>query len=330
MWGMRSSLPAQCIKIGPQALVWGEKSRTWRGRYRYRCTVSPTPSGVIKLSPIEGNVVDRAAVEERLRSLTGPAKRVRMLGTLVGAVPRPVTLVLPDLAVRTTILHLDQLPSRTSEQEALIRWRLGQEQRVPMTGAKLIWQVFPPRKHKEGLYTILVMTVQEPILAEYEGVCEAVGLLPQHVTVASFRLFELWLKAAGGRRCLNRDLAWVTVLDGGLTCFVLHEGRPVFVRTKLLAGDMTLEGSDSLGWRGKIARETETSVMACQEHFPKVRLAQLVLVTDCDVPGLEDTLGNDLGVATDQLQWNHVESLGWSHEGGSRSLATLPVVAGLM
>ena len=84
---------------------------------------------------------------------------------------------------------------------------------------------------------VLVIAIQESILAEYETACEAAGLLPREVTVASFRLFDLWLKAAGGARCLNRDLALVTVADGGLTCLIIHEGRPVFVRTKLLAGD---------------------------------------------------------------------------------------------
>ena len=332
MWGWSGSRPTKCLKVGAQALVWGESSRTWRGRHRYRCLLSPTPAGVVKLSPIDGNVIDRPALEERLRSLAGPAKRLVILGrTLVPDVPRAITLVLPDLSVRGTVIQLEQMPDRREEQEALIRWRLGQEQLVSLAGAKLVWQIFPPRKPHEGVYMVLVIAIQEAILAEYETACEAVGLLPQEVTVASFRLFDLWLKAAGGARCLNRDLAWVTVADGGLTCFIFHEGRPVFMRTKLLAGD-TVQSEDMRNhdWVDKIVRETGTSIIACQEHFPNLQLKQLVLVTDSDMPALEGTLGKELGVATDQLHWDHVENLGWSHEGGSKSLATLPVVAGLM
>jgi hypothetical protein len=48
------------------------------------------------------------------------------------------------------------------------------------------------------------------------------------------------------------------------------------------------------------------------------------------MPGLEDALGQDLGVSTDQLQWNHVETVGWTSLGGSSAMAALPVVAGLM
>src|SRR5688572_793777 len=332
MWGMGDSRPTECLKIGGQALVWGEASKTWRGRHRYRCALSPLPAGVIKLSPLEGNVIDHAAVQERLRTLAGPARRMRWLGrTLLSGLPRPVTLVLPDLAVRSTVLQLEQIPARKQEQEALIRWRLGQEQRVPLTATRLRWQVFPPRQVKTGANMVLVIAVQEGILAEYEAACEAVGLLPREVTVTSFRLFDLWLKAAGGARCLNGDLAWITVLDGGLTCLIIHDGRPVFCRTKFLASDTgQAQEADSGAGIKKIVRDTELSILACREHFPDLQLSRLVMMTDSDIPGLEDALGQDLGVSTDQLQWNHVETVGWTSLGGSSSMAALPVVAGLM
>ena len=332
MWFLSGSRPTQSLKIGGHALTWGESSKTWRGRHRYRCALSPIPSGVVKLSPIDGNVVDRGMLEERIRSLAGPPRRLRFFGrTLLSGLPRSVTLVLPDLAVRSTVLQLEQVPNRREEQEALIRWRLGQEQRLPLTGVKLNWQVFPPRHPKEGVHMVLVIAVQESILAEYEAACEAAGLLPREVTVASFRLFDLWLKAAGGTRCLNRDLALVTVADGGLTCLIIHDARPVFVRTKFLACDpLTAEDMGTQEHVTRIVRETELSILACQEHVPDLHLARLVLMAESDLPGLEDQLGHALGVSTDRLQWEHVEAVGWAHNGGSTSSAMLPVVAGLM
>jgi hypothetical protein len=332
MWIVNAGRPSHCVKIGAGALAWAESSTTWRGRHRYRCVLSPIPQGMVKVSPIDGNLADPAALEECLRSVAGPPRRLRLLGrTWLTGLPRRVTLVLPDLAVRWTVLQLEQVPVRRAEQEALIRWRLGQEQRLPLAGAKLHWQMFPPRHSKQGLHTVLIVTVQESILAEYEAACEAAGLLPEEVTVGSFRLFDLWLKAAGGARCLNRDLAWVSIADGGLTCLIIHETRPVFVRTKLLAGDPP-SGDEPASQESlaRIVRETELSILACREHVPGLRLSQLVLMTESDLPGLEDQLGQELGVATDQLQWEHVETVGWAHGGGSTSLAALPVVAGLM
>jgi hypothetical protein len=287
---------------------------------------------VVKLSPIDGNVIDRSVLEERIRSLAGPPRRLRFLGrTLLSGLPRSVTLVLPDLAVRSTVLQLEQIPVRREEQEALIRWRLAQEQLLPLGGAKLNWQVFPPRHPTERLHMVLVIAIQESILAEYEAACEASGLLPQEVTVASFRLFDLWLKAAGGTRCLTRDLALVTIADGGLTCLIVHDARPVFVRTKFLGGDPLAD--EDMGTQeslARIVRETELSILACQEHVPDLRLTRLVLMAESELPGLEDQLGHALGVSTDQIMWEHVEAVGWNRDGGSTSFALLPVVAGMM
>jgi type IV pilus assembly protein PilM len=332
MWGLSGSRPRHCLKIGAESLVWGESSHTWRGTRRYRCLLSPTPAGSVKLSPMDPNLTDRASLEERLRSLAGPVKRSQVAGRArVIDVPRSITLMLPDLAIRASVLQLQQLPARPDEQEALIRWRLGQEQRIPMVGAKIIWQVFPSSRPAEGTHTILILAIQEAILQQYESICESVGLLPQEVAVTSFRLFDLWLRVAGGRRRLNQDLIWVTISDGGLTCLMIHEGRPIFVRTKLLTTETMQRGDDrSHEWVEKIVHETGTSLLACQERHPGFQIKNLVLVSDCELSGLEDSLGDAFGVVTEQLDWDHVESLGWSHEGGSTALAALPALAGLV
>jgi hypothetical protein len=99
----------------------------------------------------------------------------------------------------------------------------------------------------------------------------------------------------------------------------------------LLAGD-PLSGDEPASPESlaRIVRETELSILACREHVPDLRLSQLVLMTETDMPGLEHRLGQEVGVATDQLQWDHVETAGWVRDGGTTSPAALPVVAGLM
>ncbi len=333
MWGLTSSHPRQCLKIGAQGLTWGEAVRTWRGRYRYRCVISPTPTGAIKLSPMDLNLTDISAVESRLRSLAGPGRDLRFAGRVwLSGIPRPIVLLLPDLSVRATVLQLEQLPAQPEEQEALIRWRLGQEQLLPLAGTKIVWQGFPSYGvGDERSQAVLVVTIQEAILNQYESLCESVGLLPQEVSVTSFRLFNLWLKAAGGRKRLGRDLFWVSVSDGGLTCFVMHEGRLVFVRTKLLSAEGLDGGADPRGdLAGKIVGECAASLRACREHHPGLNVAEMVLVSDSPFPNLEQMLNSELGLSTERLDWEAVERLGWTHDGGSTSWATLPVVAGVM
>jgi hypothetical protein len=333
MWGLTTSRPRQCLKIGAQTLAWGEAVRTWRGRYRYRCVLSPTPAGAIKLSPMDLNLTDMPAVESRLRSLAGPSRDIRFAGGVwLSDIPRPIVLLLSDLSVRATVLQLEQLPAQAEEQEALIRWRLGQEQLLPLAGAKIVWQEFPSQgAGDERSHAILVVAIQEAILKQYESLCESVGLLPQEVGVTSFRLFNLWLKAAGGRKRLGRDLLWVSVSDGGLTCFVMQEGRLVFVRTKLLSAE-GLQGEEDLGGDlvDNIVEECAVSLRACYEHHPGLNVTEIILAGDSPFPTLEQALNSELGLSTERLDWEAVERLGWTHDGGSPSWATLPVIAGVM
>jgi len=333
MWGLTTSRPHQCLKIGAQALAWGEAVRTWRGRYRYRCVLSPTPTGAIKLSPMDLNLTDVAAVESRLRLLAGPNRDLPFAGPAwLSDAPRPIVLLLPDLSVRATVLQLEQLPAKAEEQEALIRWRLGQEQLLPLAGAKIVWQGFSSHgAGGERSHEVLVVAIQEAILKQYESLCESVGLLPQEVGVTSFRLFNLWLKAAGGRKRLGRDLLWVSVSDGGLTCFVMQEGRLVFVRSKLLSVE-GLQGEGDPGGElvDNIVEECAASLRACRERHPGLNVTEIVLAGDSPFPTLEQALNSELGLSTERLDWEAVERVGWTHDGGSTSWATLPVVAGVM
>ena len=333
MWGLTANRPRHCLKIGAQALAWGEAVRSWRGRYRYRCVLSPIPTGTIKLSSMDLNLTDISAVESRLRTLAGPSQDFRFAGRVwLSDVPRPIVLLLPDLSVRMTVLQLEQFPAQVEEQEALIRWRVGQEQLVSLAGAKIVWQGFPSYgAGDERSHTILVVAIQEAILKQYESLCESVALLPQEVGVASFRLFNLWLKAAGGRKRLGRDLLWASVSDGGLTCFVMQEGRLVFVRTKrlsvgCLADEETLGGNVT----NNIVEECAASLRACREHHPGLNVTEVVLASDSPFPMLEQALNSELGLSTERLDWEAVDRLGWTHDGGRASWATLSVVAGVM
>jgi hypothetical protein len=111
----------------------------------------------------------------------------------------------------------------------------------------------------------------------------------------------------------------------------MHEGRLVFVRTKLLSAE-GLHGEEDPGGDliGNIVEECAASLRACREHHPGLNVAEIVLASDSSVPRLEQTLNSELGLSTERLDWEAVERLGWTHDGGSTSWATLPVVAGVM
>jgi hypothetical protein len=203
---------------------------------------------------------------------------------------------------------------------------------LPLAGSKIAWQRFPSHgAGDERSHIVLVVAIQEAILKQYESLCESVGLLPQEVDMTSFRLFNLWLKAAGGRKRLGRDLLWINVSDGGLTCFVMQEGRLVFVRTKLLSTEV-VQGEEDVGGNlvANVVEECAASLRACREHHPSLNVTEIVLASDSPFPMLEQALNRELNVSVERLNWEAAERIGWTHDGGSTSWAALPAVAGVM
>ncbi len=78
-----------------------------------------------------------------------------------------------------------------------------------------------------------------------------------------------------------------------------------------------------------IAKECADSIYACRQRHPNLAVKETVLAGEDRHTALEAALGDELGVRTEQLQWQHAESMGWVRKGGSASLAGLTALAGV-
>lgn len=320
MFGWTASRPQRCLKIGIDAVAWAETDWNWRGRRRHRCATATIPDGTLKPSPAEPNVVDRTTLEGRIRALAGPPPTWRLGGrVLVTEIPRPIVLLLPDAAVRTVVLHLDQLPARPEEREALIRWRLGQEQLFPLTGAKVVSQLFG--SHDGRTPAVLAVAIHESVLQQYESLCESVGLIPREIGITSLHLFEVWRRASGRFPWQRRDFLWINLVDRALTTMVFHRGQLLFYRCKLLGGE---EPTTS-----KLVEELGASLDACQQRHPKARIKEAVICADGDLSALHAQVEADLDVSVEPLGWSSVEALGWAAKGSKPGITSLAAVAGV-
>ena len=237
MWDWITSRPQYCLKIGARDLAWAEVHRNWRGRPRYQCVVSAWPVGIGRLSALERYISSPPELETHIRAIAGSATTQAPGRSSTPGVPRAATIILPDLAVRLAVLRLQDLPWSSDERDALVRWRLGQEQLLSLSGAKVFSQVLSdPGGSGDGPCTVLAVVVQEAVLTQYEAVCEAAGLIPQEVDVASLRLFNLWAHGTGRAARSTADFLWVNATDGGVTALIFHNGTLVFPRSQLPGG----------------------------------------------------------------------------------------------
>ncbi|HXV67819.1 MAG TPA: hypothetical protein VD738_02760 [Nitrospira sp.] len=330
MWGWASSRPQCCLKVGADSVAWAEAERNWRGRRRYRCVTSPLPVGSVKLSSSEPNLVDPSTVEGRIRTLAGPGQGFRLAGrSLLSDIPRRIVLLLPDTAVRAVALHLDQLPSKPDERETLIRWRLGQEQLFPLSGAKVVSQVFPAGPGSgERTHSVLAVAIQESVLDQYEMLCESAGLIPYDIGLTSLRLFDLWQRASGRSRWTRRDFLWASVSDHALTTMVFQRGRLLFYRCKLLGVDAAEVGKNP-DVLAKIIDECGASLDVCQQRHPSALIKEAVICADGDLSALQAKVEAGLDLSVEQLGWRSVEALGWMTKGSHRSTTSFAVLAGV-
>ena len=335
MWDWITSRPQYCLKIGARDLAWAEVHRNWRGRPRYQCVVSALPEGIVRLSPLEQNIISPHELETHIRAIAGSATTQAPGRSSTPGVPRAATIILPDLAVRLAVLRLQDLPWSSDERDALVRWRLGQEQLLSLSGAKVFSQVLSdPGGSGDGPCTVLAVVVQEAVLTQYEAVCEAAGLIPQEVDVASLRLFNLWAHGTGRAARSTADFLWVNATDGGVTALIFHNGTLVFLRSKLQggigSGGALAPGSEQVALN-RIVQECADSIYACQQQTPELAISQAVLIADeAMVAGLRQQLEKGLGVPVQELEWDRVQQYGGGTIAGPRTSAALPAIAGVV
>ena len=258
------------LKLGSCRAVWVEDSPDWRGRAHRQYRTIDLPHDLVRPSPLEPNISDPAALQARLRALIGRDKKDEM----------PIALVIPDLCVRATLLQVDQLPSRPTERDALIRWRLEQESAFPMSGAKIVSQRLAPK-------TVLAVAIRETVLRQYETVCEAVGLSPVEVDVTSFRLWSAPAESAP----IPEPVAWLSLLDNGFTFAVLDAGRPAFLRTKI---------QSSSGQEG-VFQDLARSLALSAETHPQTPPRRLMLISEEPESALAQRATDELGLEVVQV-----------------------------
>lgn len=263
------------LKLGSRHAVWVEESWDWRGRLLRRSRVVDLPKGLVRPSPLEPNISDQAALEALLRAMIGSERKGEL----------PVALVLPDLCVRATVLALNAMPARSSERDALVRWRLEQESAFPLAGAKVVSRLL-------GSKTVLAVMIRETVLRQYETVCEAIGLCPVEVDTASFCLGAELARPVPAAE----PVAWLSLLDGGFTFMVLRAGRPTFLRTKL---------QPSAGQDG-VFRDFDRSLTYYGESHADARPRRLMLLSEDEESELARRVTDELGLAVTQVREREV------------------------
>lgn len=167
--------------------------------------------GVIAPQLKAGNVVDRPAT----------VAAVRKALEAVALKERATTLVVPDAAVRVLLLDFDQLPTKTAEALAVVRFRLKKLVPFETDDAVVSYQVMSATK---GSVHVLAVAVPRDVLAEYESVVREAGFEPGAVLPST-------LAACAGMAEIDAAALLVNAGDSSVTTAIVQGGMLLLHRT---------------------------------------------------------------------------------------------------
>jgi type IV pilus assembly protein PilM len=184
--------------------------RASRDRKQVRSQASAhLPDGALRPDLRDPNIVDEDAVRSAVSEALAGA----------GFSGSEIAVVIPDDAVRVSVLSVDSFPSSVKEQDTFIRWKLKKSVPFDIGNAALAYEVIG----KEPALELLVLLSPRSVTRQYEELMESLGLHPGIVvpsTVAAFNLLD----------GLDGDTLFVKAAPGVITTSIFLDGRLRFYR----------------------------------------------------------------------------------------------------
>jgi type IV pilus assembly protein PilM len=189
---------------------------------------------VIAVSPVRDNVLQPDLLAAAVASLAPKGESRKR---------RQAALILPDHAVRLTVLDFDSFPTKAEEQEILVRFRLKRAVPFDVESAALSYTVQPSSgddkkvDHKKKVDVVAAVAPLE-IVARYEAPFRAAGFQPGLVTVSA---------AAAANLLDGKGMTLLLKLSGHVLTLAVFENRVLkLVRTIELANTLEEELYDHL------------------------------------------------------------------------------------
>jgi len=192
-------------------------------------------------------------------------------------------LSLPDGVFRVQTLEFDELPTRSTDRERLIRWRLEKAAAFDTSATVLRYQVL--RQGERG-YSVLACLVKQSVLEQYESVLIRVGLEPWIIGLSSFHTLNFYSPVITKNSTVSA-LAHVT--NDSFTTIVTGAGGAKFYRFKELK-----RGSGEL--KVKLVREIEDS-LHFYTHMDRLQTSEVKRLYLVGESAATDELADELHTA---------------------------------
>jgi Tfp pilus assembly PilM family ATPase len=187
--------------------------------------IEPLPPGAVVGSLTAHNILDRAAVLAAVRSAIDR----------LGARPRRVALIIPDLAARVSLVRFDRVPARREDLDQLVRWQMKKAAPFPVEDACVSYT--PGARGADGSGEFVVVLARREVIREYEGICDEAGIYAGLVDLATLSVVNLCLASP---TAASGDSLVVYIRPEYTSLAILRGQDVIFFRTRAEDGGESL------------------------------------------------------------------------------------------
>jgi Tfp pilus assembly PilM family ATPase len=221
---MARSFPPDVVVLDTDTLL---HARFARGRKNPRLVQSKAwrlPAGTFTAAAVSPTLADAAGLAEALRRMRMETGRWEK-----------VSLLLPDSWFRINIVELPSLPDREQEAQETVRWSLKRTLPIPPEQLRVAWT--PLSRNGKGA-TVLVLSALDTTIAALEKTFGEAGFDP--VLIEPLGL-NLWNAVATHDPSTTGDRLLLYVRDSEFTTAVFRGSQPLFIRSRNISGERTIE-----------------------------------------------------------------------------------------
>ena len=146
-----------------------------------------------------------------------------------------VTLLLPDSWFRVNLIDLPSLPDRADEALHAVHWSLKRTLPIPPETLRVRWQIVG--RTQAGL-KLLVFSIVEVTVSALERVFAAAGV---DVAVIEQVGLNIWNAITVREQQTTNDRLFLYIRDNDFTTAVFRGSQPLFIRSRNLSGERTLQ-----------------------------------------------------------------------------------------
>jgi hypothetical protein len=219
---MARSFPPDVVVLDSDSLI---HARVGRGRKEMQILQA-------KSYALRDDIFAPGVVTPELRNEAPLAETIRRMKLETGRWDK-LSLLLPDSWFRMNIIELQSLPERTSEAAEVIRWSLRRTMPVDPSELRLSYEVLsrtPPR--------ILAVSAVDATISSIERLFEAAGI---EVILIEPAGLNVWNAITAREAATTRDRIFFYIREHDFTTGVFRGTQPLFIRSRNLNGERTLQ-----------------------------------------------------------------------------------------